>query len=183
MAAAMAMAGTSNRPPPASTADRKREEERVADARRRAIAGDASESDSDVDDDELDDIDLVARDPARLRDGDANRRGRSEGSGKGAVGPALDLRGVMRANGGDGSSPPAAPRGIGAVVGLVGQAQGQSAWIPLACLPAAAALALCAFRGARGRRSRRRARNAGASSSDAYQQKPFGLSSGNDGFS
>ena len=120
MAAAMAMAGTSNRPPPASTADRKREEERVADARRRAIAGDASESDSDVDDDELDDIDLVARDPARLRDGDANRRARSEGSGKGAVGPALDLRGVVRANGGDGSSPPAAPRGIGAVVGGAG---------------------------------------------------------------
>jgi hypothetical protein len=120
MAAAMAMAGTSNRPPPASTADRKREEERVADARRRAIAGDASESESDVDDDELDDIDLVARTPARLRDGDSNRRGRSEGSGRGAVGPALDLRGVVRANGGDGSSPPAAPRGIGAVVGGAG---------------------------------------------------------------
>ena len=131
MAAAMAMAGTSNRPPPSSTADRKREEERVADARRRAMAGDASESESDVDDDELDDIDLVARTPARLRDGDSNRRAPSEGSGRDAegfrrgigkgFGPALDLRGIKkaRANEND-SSPPRAPRGIGAVVGGVG---------------------------------------------------------------
>ena len=129
MAAAMAMAGTSNRPPPSSTADRKREEERVADARRRAMAGDASESESDVDDDELDDIDLVARTPARLRDGDSNRRAPSEGSGGGAegfrrgfgkgFGPALDLRGIARANENE-SSPPRAPRGIGAVVGGVG---------------------------------------------------------------
>ena len=74
MAAAMAMAGTSNRPPPASTADRKREEERVADARRRAIAGDASESDSDVDDDELDDIDLVIAHQANARIVEAVRK-------------------------------------------------------------------------------------------------------------
>ena len=129
MAAAMAMAGMSNRPPPSSTADRKREEERVADARRRAMAGDASESESDVDDDELDDIDLVARTPARLRDGDSNRRAPSEGSGGGAegfrrgfgkgFGPALDLRGIARANENE-SSPPRAPRGIGAVVGGAG---------------------------------------------------------------
>ena len=127
MAAAMAMAGTSNRPPPSSTADRKREEERVADARRRAMAGDASESESDVDDDELDDIDLVARTPARLGDGDSNRAP-SEGSGGGAegfrrvregFGPALDLRGLARANENE-SSPPRAPRGIGAGVGGVG---------------------------------------------------------------
>ena len=156
MAAAMAMAGTSNRPPPSSTADRKREEERVADARRRAMAGDASESESDVDDDELDDIDLVARTPARLRDGDSNRRAPSEGSGGGAegfrrgfgkgFGPALDLRGIARANENE-SSPPRAPRGIGAVVGGVGASA------------AARAVPACA----RGRGSSRRIREPGAS--------------------